>query len=80
MGVGIRAAASGTPGASGRLSLPIVLIPPSGPAVFLPGSDSADAVAELAAQVDVGSASLQSAGLTTASPSARTRPATWRSA
>lgn len=68
VGVGVRGAASGTPGAEGRLSVPLALIPPSGPAVFLPGSASADAVAVLAAQVDVGSASLQSVALTAAIP------------
>ena len=36
--------------------------------MFLPGSGSADAVAEIEAQVDVGSASLQSVGLTAAIP------------
>lgn len=68
VGVGVRGATSGTPGAEGRLTVPLVLIPPSGPAVFLPGSGSADAVAELAAKVDVGSASLQSVALTAAIP------------
>jgi hypothetical protein len=68
VGVGVRGATSGTPGAEGRLSVPLALIPPSGPAVFLPGSGSADAVAQLAAQVDVGSASLQSVALTAAIP------------
>jgi hypothetical protein len=68
VGVGVRGATSGTPGAQGRLSVPLALIPPSGPAVFLPGSGSADAVAEIAAQVDVGSANLQSVGLTAAIP------------
>ena len=63
-GVGVRAATNGTPGAEGRLSVPIVLVP-AGPqsVTFLPGSSSADAVASLTAQVDVASASLQSAGL-----------------
>ena len=68
VGFGVRGATSGTPGAEGRLSVPLALIPPSGPAVFLPGSGSADAVAVLAAQVDVGSASLQSVALTAAIP------------
>jgi hypothetical protein len=68
VGIGVLGATSGTPGAQGRLSVPLALIPPSGPAVFLPGSGSADAVAEIAAQVDVGSASLQSVGLTAAIP------------
>ena len=68
LGIGVRGATSGTPHAEGRLSLPLVLIPPSGPAVFLPGSNSLDAVAELAAEVDVGSPNLQSVGLTAAIP------------
>ena len=68
VGFGVRGATSGTPGAEGRLSVPLALIPPSGPTVFLPGSGSADAVAVLAAQVDVGSASLQSVALTAAIP------------
>jgi hypothetical protein len=68
LGIGVRGATSGTSHAEGRLSLPLVLIPPSGPAVFLPGSNSADAVAELAAEVDVGSPNLQSVGLTAAIP------------
>jgi len=68
LGVGIRGATSGTPGAQGTLAVPLVLIPPSGPAVFLPGSDSPDAVAQLAAQADVGSDSLQSVALTAAIP------------
>ena len=68
VGIGVRGATSGTPGAEGRVSIPIAFIPSSGSAVFLPGSVSADAVAEIAAQVDVGSASLRSAGLTAAIP------------
>ena len=68
VGIGVFGATSGTPGAEGRVSVPLALIPPSGPALFLPGSGSADAVAEIEAQVDVGSASLQSVGLTAAIP------------
>jgi len=68
VGVGVRGATSGTPSAEGRLSVPLALIPPSGPAVFLPGSGSADAVAQISAQVDVSSASLQSVALTAAIP------------
>lgn len=68
VGIGVRGATSGTPGAEGRVTVPIAFIPPSGSAVFLPGSGSADAVAEIAACVDVGSASLRSVGLTAAIP------------
>ncbi len=64
LGIGARAATTGTPGAEGRLSVPIVLVPPgSGSLTFLPGSSSLDATASLTVQVDVASASLASAGL-----------------
>lgn len=68
VGIGIRGATAGTPHAEGRLSVPLALIPASGPMVFLPGSESLDAVAELAVEVDISSPSLQSAGLTAAIP------------
>jgi hypothetical protein len=68
IGVGVRGATSGSPSAEGHLSLPLLLMPTSGPIVFLPGSTSPAAVAELAAQVEVGSPSLQSVGITAAMP------------
>ena len=68
IGIGVRGATSGTPHAEGRLSLPLVLIPVTGPVVFLPASDSPDAVAQLAAEVDVGSPNLQSVGVTASMP------------
>ena len=63
LGVGVRAATTASPSAEGRLSLPLVSIPPSGPPVFLPGSSSPEAVAQLVAEVDVGSPSLKSVSL-----------------
>ena len=60
----MRAAATSTPGAEARLSVPIVLVPSGQASVtFLPASTSVDAVANLAVQVDVASSNLQSVSI-----------------
>ncbi len=69
IGLGARAATSSSPGAAGRLSVPLLLVPPDDAAiVFLPGSSAPEAVATLTAEADLGSAALDSAGLSLSIP------------
>ena len=68
VGVGVRAATTTSPTALGRLHLALATLPASGPAVFLPGSNSPEAIAQLVAEVEVGSADLQSVTLTATLP------------
>jgi hypothetical protein len=64
VGLGTRAATSSSPGAEAKLLVPLLLVPPNeGAIVLLPGSSAAEAVATLTVEADLGSALLDSVGL-----------------